>query len=194
MVFRVSESVSSDLKMAVDEQLLINIRQPSAAVSDDTVYKAVAEIHYGHIFCSTEMYHNCETKGGGVFSMQRSEEAFRLFYDQVVSHSTPLTHTSIMPRRRRLPVRYWHCSGSDTTFYATAENACCKEYYEVIEVIIGELDKRFEQSTLTIPRRTEKRLPIDDEVLTFYRNDTIQYNTIQYNIPLFQPGIYAVYM
>ena len=50
----------------------------------------------------------------------------------------------------------------------------------LVDVIIGELDKLFEQSTLTIPRRTEKHilsaanwseesdLPMDDEVLTFF--------------------------
>ena len=56
------------------------------------------------------------------------------------------------------------------------------------DVIIGELDKRFEQRTLTIPRRTEKLLlsaaywteesdlPIDDEVLTFIRTrSTVPY-------------------
>ena len=114
---------------------------------------------------------------------QRSDEAFRLFYDQVVSHSTPLTHPPMLPRRRRLPARYGNCSGTDTTCHATAEDAYRKEYYEVIDVIIGELDKRFEQRTLTIPRRTEKLLlsaanwtvegdlPIDDDVLTFYKND-----------------------
>lgn len=41
--FLVSERVSSDLKMAIDEELLINLKQPSAAVNDDTVCKAVAE-------------------------------------------------------------------------------------------------------------------------------------------------------
>ena len=58
-----------------------------------------------------------------------------------------------------------------------------KEYFEVIDVIIGELDKRFDQGVLKIPRHTQKLLlsaanwtthvdlPVNEKVLTFYKDD-----------------------
>ena len=58
-----------------------------------------------------------------------------MFYDQVVSHSTLLTHPPMLPRLRRLPVRYGKDSRCDSTCHATTEDAYRKENYEVIGVI-----------------------------------------------------------
>ena len=114
---------------------------------------------------------------------QRSDEAFRLFYDHVVLQSSSCTHPPTLPRQRRIPARYDNDRASDTTHHATPADVFRKEYFEVIDVITGELDKRFEKGALKIPRQTDKlnlsaanwtthgELPIDEEVLTFYKDD-----------------------
>ena len=43
LISETPERLSTDLQMAIDEPLLANLRQPSAAIIDDTICKAVAE-------------------------------------------------------------------------------------------------------------------------------------------------------
>ena len=72
---------------------------------------------------------------------------------------------------------------SDTTHHATPADVFRNEYFEIIDVIIGELDKRFDQGVLNNPQQTETLfllaanwtthvdLPVDEKVLTFYKDD-----------------------
>ena len=125
---------------------------------------------------------------------QRSDEAFRLLYDHVVLQSSSCTHPPTLPRQRRLPARYDNGRASDTTHHATPADVFRKEYVEVIDVIIGELDKRFDQCVLKIPRQTEKlllsaanwtthvNLPVDEKVLTFYKDDVNSNNDVNANL------------
>ena len=75
----------------------------------------------------------------------RSEEKFNSFYESVVSSSTNLTNPPVLPRFRRPPRQ--PCDGSTPAHrFATPQDYFRKQYYEVLDIVTGQLEQRFKQA------------------------------------------------
>lgn len=78
----------------------------------------------------------------------RKNEKFDLFFDEVKSQSSSLTEEPILPRYRKAPKRY--DDGSNPHQYQTPKDRYRHAYFEVLDVIAGELERRFDQPDIKI--------------------------------------------
>ena len=74
---------------------------------------------------------------------QRSEDAFERFYGRVLEESKDLTSEPLLPRYRRMPKRL--DVGSEAHRYEDAKSLHKQQYFEAMETVKGEIDKRFHQ-------------------------------------------------
>ena len=74
---------------------------------------------------------------------QRSEESFERFYTRVVEDSQDLTSSPILPRYRKLPRRL--DDGTTTHRFETPKSLFKQQYNETLDLLGGELTKRFQQ-------------------------------------------------
>ena len=75
---------------------------------------------------------------------QRSDTSFDLFYSKVVEDSNELTSPPSLPRHRRPPRRVDDSTATAHEF-ATPEDYFRKQYFEVLDLLINELKRRFQQ-------------------------------------------------
>ena len=87
---------------------------------------------------------------------QRSDEAFDKFYETVVNSSKDHTDPPTLPRVRRLPKRL--DDGSNPHVFSTPADYYRKMYFEVIDLLLQELSRRFDQASLAVPLAVEKML------------------------------------
>ena len=76
---------------------------------------------------------------------QRSDTCFTKFYAQVVEDSKDLTSPPVLPRSRRPPKRI-DDSAASVHEYATPEDFYRRQYFEVLDLLINELRRRFQQN------------------------------------------------
>ena len=112
---------------------------------------------------------------------QRTDSAFKFFFEQTKRLSTDLTDEPALPRQRRLPKRL--DSGSAAHVFQDPMDYLRKTYYEMLDKVIQELDRRFQQRDMELPRKTEDLLlqaanwegpgspQVPDLVLTTYKED-----------------------
>ena len=74
---------------------------------------------------------------------QRSDAAYDSFYSYVLAKSESLTDQPTLPRQRRLPKRI--DSGSTAHQFDNPKVYFKKQYFEVLDVITAELNRRFQQ-------------------------------------------------
>ena len=75
----------------------------------------------------------------------RKEEEFNLFYDKVVKKAQDVKISSpSLPRYRKAPKRM--DNGSNPHQFSTPRDYYRREYYQTCDLLLGELDERFEQS------------------------------------------------
>ena len=73
---------------------------------------------------------------------QRSDKEFDSFFKSVSEESTDLTERPQLPRQPRLPKKF----GGDTQhLFDGASQYFRKLYFEVLDIIDNELDRRFDQ-------------------------------------------------
>ena len=84
----------------------------------------------------------------------RTEDKFDLFYDQVTTESSCLTEEPTLPRYRKMPRRY--DDGSIPHQYHSPKDRYRHAYFEVLEVIAGEIKRRFDQPDLQIIKDIEQ--------------------------------------
>lgn len=87
---------------------------------------------------------------------QRKDEAFQLFYSGVIKASTDLSESPVLPRQRNLPSRY--NDGAPNHQFQSPEEFFRKQYFEVLDLLISELDRRFNQSTFDVLQEMETLL------------------------------------
>ncbi len=75
---------------------------------------------------------------------QRTDTSFASFYSKVLEDSKELTSPPALPRYRRPPRRIDNGGASVHTF-ATPESYFRKQYFEVLDLLINELKRRFQQ-------------------------------------------------
>ena len=112
---------------------------------------------------------------------QCTDEAYNLFYQNCLNDSNTLTNPPCLPRARRPPRRI--DSDSEPHIFETPLEYYRKIYFEVIDVVVNELVRRFDQASLKIPLAIERLLiqaanwdipgsiKIDKDLLKFYERD-----------------------
>ena len=75
---------------------------------------------------------------------QRSDEKFQSFYEDVLESSKDLTAPPCLPRYRRPPRRLDEASSTSHEFTST-ESYFRQQYYEVLDLLVNELKRRFHQ-------------------------------------------------
>uniref|UniRef100_A0A1X7TS41 Uncharacterized protein n=1 Tax=Amphimedon queenslandica TaxID=400682 RepID=A0A1X7TS41_AMPQE len=103
---------------------------------------------------------------------QRSDDAFNLIYDLVLQEAAEKgLQQPTLPRQRKIPRRIDDWSKNHTFF--SPKEFFRGQYFEVLDVLKGELIRRFDQPTFAILREMEKIL-IDScnekNIVFIYRN------------------------
>ena len=80
---------------------------------------------------------------------QRTHEKFKSFYDDVLESSNNLTAAPCLPRYRRPPRRLDKASSTSHEFISI-ESYFRQQYFEVLNVLVNELRRRFQQKRLCL--------------------------------------------
>lgn len=86
----------------------------------------------------------------------RNEESFDTFFDKILQSSRNITEEPVLPRYRKRPRNV--DEGSHPHRFSSPKDLYRQAYYEVLDLAVGELQKRFEQSDLNIVRDIETLL------------------------------------
>ena len=92
----------------------------------DTTIQEAAELAIGHL------------------QRQRTDDVFNTFYSHTVESAKELTAPPTLPRYRQPPKRLDDSLSSGHRF-STAESYFRKQYFEVLDLLISELQRRFQQ-------------------------------------------------
>lgn len=87
---------------------------------------------------------------------QRTEEAFDCFYKDVLSSSQNLTDGPVLPRQSKLPRRL--DDGAPSAQPSTPAELHRRKYFEAIDVVCGEIKRRFDQKDLKLVAEVERLL------------------------------------
>ena len=84
---------------------------------------------------------------------QRIESSFNYFYCSGVEESKDLTLPPTLPRQKRIPIRI--DDGAPNHNFSIPEEHFCKHYYDVHDLIVNELECRYEQELFQILQEIE---------------------------------------
>ena len=87
---------------------------------------------------------------------QRNERAFHSFYQSVVLEAKEFTNDHVLPRPKKMPKR--HDGGGSSHIYENPEQFYRQKYYEVTDLVIAEIQRHFNQPTLTLLKEMETLL------------------------------------
>ena len=85
---------------------------------------------------------------------QRSDSAYDAFYQSTVKEAEAYTQEPTVPRQKRVPRRL--DDGAEGHHYASPHDYFKQQYYEVLDLMLNEIDRRFDQPTFMILRDIEK--------------------------------------
>ena len=86
----------------------------------------------------------------------RTESKFDLFYNQIIQQSSALTEQHKLPRYRKMPRRF--DEGENLHRYLISKDRYCHIYYEAIELVAGEVERRLNQLDLKVIKDLEMLL------------------------------------
>ncbi len=89
-------------------------------------------------------------------SILRSDSKFSAFYEDVLQSSQELTDEPVLPRYRKIPKRL--DDGSQPHRFTSPEERYRHAYFEVLEQACGEIERRFDQSDLSVVQKIESFL------------------------------------
>lgn len=89
-------------------------------------------------------------------STLRSDDKFTVFYDDILKSSQGLTDEPILPRYRKLPRRL--DDGSQPHRFTSPKDRYRHAYFEALEQTCGEIERRFDQSDLSVVLKMESLL------------------------------------
>ena len=109
----------------------------------------------------------------------RNEGHFDRFYDSVCQESSTLTDDAFLPRQRRAPRRY--DEGAQPHHFDSPKARYRHAYYEVLDLAIGEIERRFDHNDLKTVKQIEVLLvnagngvlthSIDPELQSYLKDD-----------------------
>lgn len=112
----------------------------------------------------------------------RTEAQFNHFYENVVTQSSTLTEEPKLPRNQKMPKRYDNSEHPHQ--YLVPKDKYRHTYFETLELAVGEIERRFEQSDFCTIKEIESLLlnaansrdiePISEVVLKFWRTMLIE--------------------
>ena len=79
---------------------------------------------------------------------QRCEEAFDCFYKSVVQEASDKTDEPKLPRPKRIPRRI--DDGVDNYQHITPRDYYKQQYFEVLDILLSEIQQRLNQTSLNI--------------------------------------------
>ena len=85
---------------------------------------------------------------------QRCDSAFDRFYDATVVEAQAYTQEPTLPRPRKVPKKL--NDGAPGHHHVSEKDHFRQQYYEVLDVVMSEMKRRFDQPTLTILHEIEK--------------------------------------
>ena len=101
-----------------------------------------------------------------------------MFFDEVEKESYDLIEEPVLPRFRKIPRRY--DDESTPHHYQTPKDQYRHIYFEVLEVIAGEIERTFDQPDLKTIKDVEQlvinaseKFDINDRILKHFENDII---------------------
>ena len=87
------------------------------------------------------------------FHRQRCDTSFAELYKQTLEEAKDLTQPPVLPRVRKASKRL--DSGSNQHVFITPEDYFRKSYYEVVDMLVNELNRRFQHPSFTILHQME---------------------------------------
>ena len=109
------------------EQLSVNLQSKDTTVSEGSKGTDLLQKHYTSL---------------------RSTEAFDKFYDKVLKESSGVTEEPVLPRYHKRPSRVK--GGSDPHRFSSARDMYRQAYFEVLDLAVGEVNRRFDQQDLAL--------------------------------------------
>ena len=125
----------SHMLFAATEQLSTNIQYKDSCVKDAV---------YGSKMVSSFL------------DRQRNEESFDIFYQSTERKAAARTEEPCLPRYKRVPKRL--DSGSENVRFESAKDYYRHMYYDAIDTVRGQLEKRFLNQNLNIAHQMEELL------------------------------------
>ncbi len=126
---------------------------------------------------------------------QRTESKFDTFYQHIVDQASSITEPPSLPRNRKAPRRF--DAGQNPHQYSNPKDRFRHIYFEAIEVVVGEVERRFEQEDLKVAQEIECLLlsaangnviDISDAVSSFIEGD-IDKSRLSVQLPMVQDMI-----
>ena len=108
---------------------------------------------------------------------QRSDDQFITFYHSVVSEAKDHTDPPTLPKQKRMPKRF--DDGSVNHHFSTPEDYYRKQYFEVLDLLAAEIERRFDQNSLKIINEMEQVLlnPCNGVTVQFSEEFLEKYST-----------------
>ena len=91
-----------------------------------------------------------------MLSQQRTDIAFDRFYSGTVEEAQEYTDDPVLPRYRRTPRQM--DSGSAPHRFESPVDYFCVQYFELMDLLLGEITQRFDQTSLSLPLAVQKLL------------------------------------
>ena len=85
---------------------------------------------------------------------QRCDFAFESFYNSTVMNSRSYTQEPDLPRQKKIPKRF--SDGTTVQQCTSIKEYFKQQYFEIIDLLIGEIKRRFDQPTFSIFQEIEK--------------------------------------
>ena len=83
----------------------------------------------------------------------RTDEYFQSFFEKVKSEAANKCDPPVLPRRRQIPKRI--DDGASPHVFSNVEDLYRKEYFQAIDCVKGELERRFHQDNFLLVRNIE---------------------------------------
>ena len=123
------------LVFSAAEQLSINLQAKNTCVQEATRGASLLVSHFRHL---------------------RQPEEFEKFYENVISASSGVTDSPVLPRYRKLPKHVDNASSPHR--YQSPKDRFRHAYFEALELAVGEVERRFEQSDMKLIKEMEVML------------------------------------
>ena len=88
----------------------------------------------------------------------RTDAEFERFFDRILEESKDKTKAPVLPRNRRVPARFEIGESSTHHFHTDIREFYKQQYFEVIDLLKEETDRRFKQRNFSIIRDLENFL------------------------------------
>ncbi|XP_028412593.1 zinc finger MYM-type protein 1-like [Dendronephthya gigantea] len=107
----------------------------------------------------------------------RSDDQFAAFYHSVVSEAKDQTDPPTLPKQRKMPKRF--DDGSANHQFSTPEDYYRKQYFEVLDLLTAEIERRFDQNSFKIINEIEQLLlnPCNGVTVQFSEEFLEKYST-----------------